>query len=96
MDPARIIPASAFVSIGRRCQGIEEALAARCPCCEATDVNARHGRTCNRAGAHVNRHQPLVHALSRNFKRLSIRHQVDSGASFNADRNLSMDIYIYI
>ena len=94
VDPARIIPASAFVSIGRRCQGIEEALAARCPCCEATDVNARHGRTCNRAGAHVNRHQPLVHALSRNFKRLSIRHQVDSGAPFNADRNLRMDIVI--
>ena len=96
MDPARIIPASEFVSIGRRFLGMEEPLAARSPCCEPTDVNARHARTCHRAGAQVNEHQPLVHVLSRTFKRLSIRHQVDSGASFNADRNLSMDIYIYI
>ena len=53
VDPARIIPASEFVSIGRRSLGMEEPLAARCPRCEATDVNTRHARTCHRAGAQV-------------------------------------------
>ena len=91
MDPARIIPVSEFGSIGWRFPGMEEPLAARCPCCEATDANTRHARTCYRAGAQVNQHQPLVHALSRTFK-LSIHHQVESGAPFNADGNLRMDI----
>ena len=94
MDRARIIPASEFVSVGRRFLGIEEQLAARCPCCEATDDNTCHARTCHRAGAQVNQHQPVVHALSHTFKRLSIRHQVESGAPFNADRNLRMDVVI--
>ena len=94
MDRARIIPASEFVSVGRRFLGIEEQLAARCPCCEATDVNTRHARTCHRAVAQVNQHQPLVHALSHTFKRLPIRHQVESGAPFNTDSNLRMDIVI--
>ena len=75
VDPARIVPASEFVSKGRRFLGMEEPLAARSPCCEPTDVNARHARTCHRAGAQVNEHQPLVPVLSRTFKRLSIRHQ---------------------
>ena len=66
----------------------------RCLCCEAMDINTRHARTCHRAGAQVNQHQPLVHALSRTFKRLSIGHQVESGAPFNADRNLRMEIVI--
>ena len=67
VDPARIIPASAFVSIGRRLLGMAEPLAARCLCREATDVNTRHARTCHRAGAQVNQHQPPVHALLRTF-----------------------------
>ena len=71
---------------------MEEPLAARCPCCEATDVNTRHARTCHRVGSQTGK--LAVHALSRTFKRLSIRHQVESGASFNADRNLRMDIVI--
>ena len=74
MDPVRIIPASEFVSIGRHLLGMEEPLAARCLCREAADVNTRHARTCYLAGAQVNQHQPLVHALSRTFKRLSIGH----------------------
>ena len=94
MDPARIIPVSEFGSIGWRFPGMEEPLAARCPCCEATDVNTRHARICHRSGAQVSQHQPLVHALFRTFKRLSIRHQVESGAPFNADRNLRMEIVI--
>ena len=94
MDPPRIIPASEFVFIGRCFPGMEETLAARCACCEATDANTHHARTCDRAGAQVNQHQPLVHALSRTFKRLSIRHQVESGAPFNANRNPRMDIVI--
>ena len=82
VDPARIIPASEGVSIGRRFLGMEEPLAAKCPCCEATDVNKRYAHTCHRAGAQVNQHQSLVHALSRTIKRLSVRHQVESGAPF--------------
>ena len=91
VDPARIIPASEFVPMGLRFLGTEEPLAARCPRCEATDVNTRHARTCHRAGAQANQHQPLVHALSRTFKRLFIRHQVESRALFNADRNFRID-----
>ena len=33
-----------------------------------------------------------MHALPRTFKRLSIRHQVESGAPFNADRSLRINI----
>ena len=54
VDPARIIPVSEFGSIGWRFPGMEEPLAARCPCCEATAVNMRHARACHRAGAQVN------------------------------------------
>ena len=39
------------------------------------------------------RHKSLVHALSRIFKRTSIRQQVESGAPFNADRD-EMDMVI--
>ena len=41
VDPARIIPASEFVSMGRYFLGIEEPLAARCPCYEASNVKTR-------------------------------------------------------
>ena len=30
----------------------------------------------HRSGAHVNQHQPLVHVLSRIFRRMLIRHQI--------------------
>ena len=94
MDLARIIPASEFVSRGRPFLGTEEPLAAGCPCCEATDVDTRHAHICHRAGAQVNQQHTLVHALSRTFERSSIHHQVESGAPFNADGNLRMDIVI--
>ena len=51
-------------------------------------------RVCHRSGAQVNQHQPLVHALSRTPKRMSIRHQVESGAPFDAERDLRMEIVI--
>ena len=73
---------------------MEKPLVATCPCCEATYVNTRHACTFHRAGAQVNQHQPLVHALSRIFKRMPIHQQVESGAPVNAGRNLRMDIVI--
>ena len=42
-------------------------------------------------GAQVNQHQPLVHALSRTFKSMSIRYQVESGAPFHANRDFLLD-----
>ena len=94
VDSARTIPASEFVTAGKRFLGIEEFLAARCPCCGEAEVNTRHARLCHRAGAQVNQHQPLVHALSRTLKSMSVRHQMESGAPFHADRDLRMDIVI--
>ena len=47
-----------------------------------------------RAGKPASSATTVVHALSRTFKRLSIRHQVESGAPFNADINLRIDIVI--
>ena len=94
VESARTIPASEFVTAGKRLLGIEEFLAARCSCCGEAEVNTRHARLCHRSGAQVNQHQLLVHALSRTFKSMSIRHQVESGAPFRADRDLRMDIVI--
>ena len=36
----------------------------------------------------------MLHAASRFLKRMSVRHQVESGAPFNADEDLRMDIVI--
>ena len=71
-----------------------EFLETRCPCCGATDVNTRHTRLCHRSGVQVNEHQPLVHALSRTFERITTSHQMESGAPFNADRKLRTDMVI--
>ena len=89
-----VIPATEFVGIGRRFMGIEEHVARRCPCCDATDADTRHARICPRAGAQVNQHQPLLHAISRTVKRLGVPRQVESGEPFTADRNLWMDIVV--
>ena len=85
-DSPRVIPATEFVGIGRCFMGIEEHVAVRCPCCDATDVDTRHARICPRAGAQVKQHQPLLHAMSRTLKRLGIPHQVESEEPFIADR----------
>ena len=51
-----------------------------CPACGAADASTRHARLCYLPGAQVNQHQPLVHTTSRFLKRMSVRHQVESGA----------------
>ena len=73
---------------------MEEHLTTTRPGCNAADANTRHAYWCHRVGAHVNQHQPLVHAASHFLKRMSVCHQVESGASFNADRGLRVDIVI--
>ena len=80
--------------MGRDFTGIDEHVAMRCPCGDAVDVCTRHARICPRAEAQVNQHQPLLHAIVRALKRLGNPHQVESGESFHADRNLRMDIAI--
>ena len=91
VDVQRVIPAQELLYAGWRHLRTEEHLAAACPACDAADANTRHARFFHRAGAQVNQHQPLVHATSRFLKRMSVR-QVESGAPFNADRDLRMDI----
>ena len=73
-DSLRVIPTAEFVGMGRRFMGIEEHVAVRFPCCDAVGVDTRHAHICPRAGAQVNRHQPLVRAMSRALKQLGIRH----------------------
>ena len=51
-------------------------------------------RLCHRPCSQVNYHQPSVHVPSRFQKRMSVRHQVESGAPFNANRDLRVDIVI--
>ena len=65
-----------------------------CSACGAADASTQHARLRHRTGAQVNQHQPLVQAISHLLKRMSIRHQVESGAPFNANRDLRMDILI--
>ena len=64
------------------------------PCCDAADVNTRHARICPTAGAQVNQHRPLLHAISRTLKRLEIRHQAEDGEPFTAYQNLRMDLVV--
>ena len=73
---------------------IEGFPAARCPFCGEAEIDTRHARLCHRSGAQVNQHQPLVHALFRTLKSISIRHQVERGAPFHANRNFRMDIVV--
>ena len=82
------------MTAGKRFLGIEEFLAARCPSFGEAEVNTRHARLCHRSGAQVKQRQPLVHALSRTLKGMSIRHQVESGAPFHTGRGLRIDIVI--
>ena len=73
---------------------MEGLLAMRYPCCGAMNADTRHTRLCHRSRAQANQYQPLVHALSRPLKRMTIHHQVESRAPFNADRDVRMDIVI--
>ena len=89
VDSAGSIPASEFMTAGKIFMGMEEFLAARCPCCGEAEVNTRHARLCQRSDAQVNQRLPHVHALSRNLKSMFICHQVESGAPFHANRDLA-------
>eukprot|EP00904_Undaria_pinnatifida_P003542 jgi/Undpi1/13189/HiC_scaffold_8.g02851.m1 len=72
--------------------GTPQLLVARCPCCSEVNVNTLHPHTCHRTGTESNQHQPLVHARSGTFKRLSIRYQEGyHEVPLNAGRNLRMD-----
>ena len=67
---------------------------ATCPACSAADANTRHARLRHCTGEKVSQHQLLVHATSRLLKRMSVRHQTESGAPFNADRDVRTDIVV--
>lgn len=49
---------------------------------------------CHRTGAQIKRHRPLVHALSRTFMPLAVRHHVESGAPLNVNRDLCVGTVI--
>ena len=90
VDWAGVIPPSEFVTAVRWfLLEIEEFLVARCPSCGAAKANTRHARLRHRSGARVDQHPPLVHALSRTFKRVSIRHQMESGAPPSTQTGIS-------
>ena len=88
VDASRITPAHAFLYAERRHLGIGEHLVTTYPAVNAADANTRHARLCDRAGAHVDQHQPCF------LKRISVHHQVEGGAPFAANRGLRMDIVI--
>ena len=56
-------------------------------------VGGQHEYVIDRAGQ-VNKHHPLVHALSRTFRIMSIRHKVESGAPFHPNRDFRMNVVI--
>ncbi|CAB1114220.1 unnamed protein product [Ectocarpus sp. CCAP 1310/34] len=95
-DRAREIPSNEFVYATRRAFGVKEFLAERCPRChrgrEGEIITTVHARTCPRDGAQVNMNEPLKYALSRALNGLRVKHDVESGAPFTGERNLSMDI----
>ena len=88
-----VIPVAACVGIGMRLFRVEERVVVRCPCCGKVDVDTRHARI-SRAGAQVNQHQWLIHAIDRTLNRLGIPHQMGSSKLLTADTNLRMDIVI--
>ena len=92
---SRVIPAQEFLYAGWRHLGIEEHLTATFPARGAAGANTRHARLCHRASEQVKQHQSLVHVTSRFLRRMSVRHQGETGATcatFSAGRDLRMDI----
>ena len=59
--------------------------------CTITTV---HARTCHRDGAQVTMHEPLKYAISNALNGIGVKHDVESGAPFTGERNLSMDIVV--
>jgi len=96
-DQSRVIPSPEHILACRRAIGIEEYLANGCPRCHPrghSPINTQHARTCPRDGQQVNQHEPLKRALSSVLNSLSIKHDLESGAPFTTERNLSMDIVV--
>lgn len=63
-----------------------------CRFCVAPDADTRHSRMCPRAGAPANQLQPLVHAILKAYKRLSIEQALKVKTTFTADRAYPMDM----
>ena len=97
-DKARETGPKEFTYALRRALGIEEFLASGCPRChrgrEQEGITTLHARTCHRDGAQVNMHEPLKFASSKALNGMGVRHDLESGAPFTGERNLSMDIVI--
>ncbi len=96
-DRSRVIPPTEHILASRRAVGIEEFLANGCPRCHHngnSPINTQHARTCPRDGQQVNQHEPLKHAISSVLNSLSVQHELESGAPFTTERNLSMDIVV--
>ncbi|CAN0450115.1 unnamed protein product, partial [Ectocarpus sp. 12 AP-2014] len=98
-DGARGFPPNEYAYAIRRTSGVEEFLASTgCPRChrgrENNTITTAHARTCPRDGAQVDMHEPLKYALSRALTGLGVKHDVETGAPFTGERNVSMDIVI--
>ncbi|CAM9659389.1 unnamed protein product, partial [Scytosiphon promiscuus] len=97
-DRAREIGPDEFTLTIRRAVGVEEYLAQGCPRChrngESLQITTLHARTCHRDGAQVNVHELLKYAITKALNGVGVKHDVESGAPFTGERNLSMDIVI--
>lgn len=97
-DRAREFPSNEFTLAIRRAVGVEEFLAQGCPRChrnrDGCSITTVHARTCHRDGAQVNMHEPLKYAISQALNDVRVRHDVESGAPFTGNRNLSMDVVV--
>lgn len=97
-DRAREAGPNEFTCALRRALGIEQFFASGCPRChrgrKQEGITTLHARTWHRDGAQVNMHEPLKFALSKEHSGMGVRHDLDSGAPFTGERNLSMDIVI--
>ncbi|CAN0301499.1 unnamed protein product, partial [Scytosiphon promiscuus] len=97
-DKAFGFPSDEFTLALKRSVGLEEYLAPGCPRCyrnrDSCGISKMHAHSCPRDGAQVNMHETLKYAMSRALNGISVKHDVESGASFTGERNLSMDIVI--
>lgn len=75
---ARTIPPPEFGAMGRWFLSLESFIAQICPCCDEAEVT---------------QHWPLIHAMSRVFKRLAINNSVEDGSPFMAITGFSAHGY---
>lgn len=64
------------------------AAAPTCSCCSAMGIDTGHARVCPGAGAQLDQHQPLLHAIFRTLRWLELPHQVQSRKPFTESRSL--------